>query len=133
VLDIGGTQAFKLIAFHPHIDTYELLDHLPGLLGDHLRSQLVTRHLGADAVELGPAGVDKGSGLAWLCDHLGIAASEVVAFGDEWNDLTMLRWAGHGVAMANADQLVLDHADEIAPSNADDGVAVVLERFLTTA
>jgi Cof subfamily protein (haloacid dehalogenase superfamily) len=133
VLAIGGTEAFKLIAFHPHIDTYELLDHLPGLLGDHLGSQLVTRHLGADAVELGPAGVDKGAALGWLCDHLEIASSEVVAFGDEWNDLTMLQWAGHGVAMANADQLVLDHADEIAPSNADDGVAVILERFLASS
>jgi Cof subfamily protein (haloacid dehalogenase superfamily) len=130
VLPLTGTEVFKLIAFHPHIDTYDLLDHLPHLLGEQLGSQLVTRHLGADAVELGPAGVDKGSGLMWLCDHLGIASSEVLAFGDEWNDLTMLQWSGHGVAMANADRLVLDQADEIAPSNADDGVAVVLERFI---
>lgn len=130
ILGIGGTQVFKLIAFHPHIDTYDLLDHLPRLLGEHLRSQLVTRHLGADAVELGPAGVDKAAGLAWLCDHLGIVSTEVVAFGDERNDLTMLQWAGHGVAMANAEPRVLDHADEVAPSNADDGVAVVLERLL---
>jgi Cof subfamily protein (haloacid dehalogenase superfamily) len=130
ILTLGGTEAFKLIAFHPDIDTYDLLDHVPRLLPDDLRQRLVTRHLGADAVELGPAGVDKAAGLAWLCGHLGIDAADVVAFGDEWNDVTMLQWAGHGVAMANADERVRAHADEIAPSNVDDGVAAVLERLL---
>ncbi|MCA1836532.1 MAG: HAD hydrolase family protein, partial [Actinobacteria bacterium] len=44
-------------------------------------------------------------------------------------DLPMLRWAGHGVAMANAHPAVLDAADEITASNSDDGLALVLERW----
>ncbi|HEU5370178.1 MAG TPA: HAD hydrolase family protein, partial [Ktedonobacterales bacterium] len=54
----------------------------------------------------------------------------VVAFGDMPNDLEMLAWAGRGVAVANAHPTVLQHAREIAPSNMEDGVAVVLERLL---
>lgn len=126
VLHLGGAVAIKLMVFHHDRTAHDLLDVLPALVGDALQ----VSHLGADAVEIGPAGIDKGSGLAWLCDHLGVAADDVVAFGDEYNDHSMLRWAGHGVAMGNADHVTKALADEVAPSNADDGVAVVLERLL---
>jgi hypothetical protein len=46
------------------------------------------------------------------------------------NDLAMLDWAGHAVAVANAQQDVLDAADEVTASNLDDGVAQVLERLV---
>ena len=54
----------------------------------------------------------------------------MVAFGDELNDVEMIAWAGHGVAMGNAADVAKDAADEIAPTNDEDGVAVVLERLL---
>ena len=60
---------------------------------------------------------------------LGIASDEVVAFGDMPNDIPMLLWAGHGVAMGNAHPDVLAAADEVAAPNTDDGVARVLERW----
>ena len=82
---------------------------------------------------VGPTGVDKGTGLAWLCAHLGVAAGDVVSFGDEFNDHEMLRWSGHGVAMANAHPLTRELADEVTVSNVDDGVAVALERILADA
>ena len=50
-------------------------------------------------VEISPAGVTKATGLAEVARRLEIAAADVVAFGDMPNDLEMLRWAGHGVAM----------------------------------
>ena len=55
---------------------------------------------------------------------------QVVAFGDAPNDLPTLRWAGLGIAVANAHPAVLAEADDVAPSNEDDGVAVLLERLL---
>lgn len=85
---------------------------------------------GAPFVEVSAEGVDKGSGLAALCRHLGIEASDVVAFGDELNDLDMIRWAGLGVAMGNAIDEVKQAADEVTTSNNDDGVALVVERLL---
>ncbi|MND05632.1 putative phosphatase [compost metagenome] len=55
----------------------------------------------------------------------------MIAFGDAPNDLPMLRWAGRGIAVANAHPTVLAAVHEIAPSNEDDGVAVILERLLS--
>ena len=80
-------------------------------------------------VEISAAGVSKAAALAELCAELGVAPEEVVAFGAYPNDLPMLEWAGHAVAVANAHPDVLRAADEIAASNVDDGVAAVLERL----
>ncbi len=85
---------------------------------------------GFSFIEIAAAGVDKGQALEALCGRLGIQAAEVIAFGDMPNDLGMLAWAGHGVAMANAHPDVLKQAREITVSHMDDGVAVVLERIL---
>ncbi len=98
--------------------------------------QLVRRTLGPAAeathssssamVEISAAGVTKASGLAWLCERDGIDASEVLAFGDMPNDVPMLTWAGHSVAMANAHPAVREIADDVTLSNDEDGVAVYL-------
>lgn len=122
----GAQEAIKLMVFHRHHTAHELLHIVPPLLG----ADLAVTHMGADCVEIGPAGIDKGTALAWLCAHLEVDAADVVAFGDEFNDHEMLRWAGLGIAMANAHPATRDLADEVTASNVDDGVAVALERIL---
>jgi Cof subfamily protein (haloacid dehalogenase superfamily) len=77
-------------------------------------------------VEISAAGVTKASTLALVCAAVGVAAGEVLAFGDMPNDLAMLRWAGTSYAVANAHPDVIAAADHLAPANDDDGVAVVL-------
>ena len=79
-------------------------------------------------VEISAAGVTKAAGLAWLGERQGIRASEVIAFGDMPNDLPMLAWAGHSVAMGNAHPAVRAVADEIGPTNDEDGVATYLRK-----
>ncbi len=74
--------------------------------------------------------VHKGSALSWLASHLDVPLDQVLAIGDDWNDLEMLRSAGLGVAVGNAHPDVLAIAGEVVPSVADDGVAVALERFV---
>ena len=81
-------------------------------------------------IEISAAGVDKGSTLAAYCGSLGIAAANVVAFGDMPNDIPMLTWAGRGVAVANADPLVLASADMVTLANNADGVASMLTTLL---
>ena len=76
------------------------------------------------------AGVSKATTLELLAAEHGFTADEVLAFGDSANDREMLDWAGHGVAVANGTAPVLAVADEIAPANTDDGVAVIIERLL---
>ena len=80
-------------------------------------------------IEVAAAGVNKGYALDRLAGDWGIDPADTVAFGDMPNDLEMLTWAGHGVAMGNAHPHITQIASEIAPHHGDDGVAVVLERW----
>ena len=74
-------------------------------------------------IETTHAGADKGAGLTWLCDYLGVSPKDTIAFGDSSNDITMLRAAGDGVAMANAFPECLAAADHVTASCQDSGVA----------
>lgn len=81
-------------------------------------------------VEINDGRAKKGAGLAALAEHLGIALSETIAFGDGTNDLSMIKTAGTGVAMGNAVPAVLEAADCITETNNDDGVGRMIERML---
>ncbi|QPP10734.1 HAD family phosphatase [Streptomyces bathyalis] len=85
---------------------------------------------GQDLVEMLPLGLSKAKGLSIAARRLGLSSRETIAFGDMPNDIPMLAWAAHGVAMANAHPELLSVADEIAGSNNEDGIAVLLERLL---
>jgi len=80
-------------------------------------------------VEIVPLGISKATGIQELARPRGITAAEVVAFGDMPNDVPMLGWAGLGVAMGNAHPDAVAAADEVTTTNAEDGVARVLERW----
>jgi hypothetical protein len=69
----------------------------------------------------------KSNGAAALAAHWGIAREEVAAFGDDLNDIDLLQWAGTGVAMANALEVVKTAADTVTLSNEEDGFAVWIE------
>jgi Cof subfamily protein (haloacid dehalogenase superfamily) len=85
-------------------------------------------------LDLLPPGVSKGSALERLAARLGVDRRETMAIGDNWNDVGMLEWAGQGMVMANATQELHALAEtrgwQQAPSNDEDGVAVVIERTL---
>lgn len=85
---------------------------------------------GGGLLELSATGVSKAATLAELAAGRGLSAADVVAFGDQPNDVEMLTWAGRGVAMADGHPEAIAAADEMAPPLADDGVAQVLERLL---
>ena len=75
-------------------------------------------------------GVDKSKALRESFSALGIAPENVIAFGDAQNDITMLRWAGIGVAMGNAVDETKEAADEVTLSNEEDGIAASLAKHL---
>ena len=72
----------------------------------------------------------KGQALKYLGNMRNIEVKDIVAIGDSYNDIDMLRFAGMGVAMANAPAAVKAAADFITDSNVDDGVATFLERYI---
>jgi HAD superfamily hydrolase (TIGR01484 family) len=80
-------------------------------------------------LDLSPVGVHKASGLAVVCERLGVDSADVLAIGDGRNDIEMLRWAGRGVAMGQAVEEVRSAADDVTASVHDDGVAVELDRW----
>ncbi len=84
----------------------------------------------AQVINAIPAGVSKGAALAWLAGHLGVPQPAVMAVGDSDNDVSMVSWAGIGVAMGGARASVLDVADWVAPPLDVHGVASALERFV---
>lgn len=74
-------------------------------------------------------GSDKGTALKGLCDILGINSDEAMTFGDASNDATMLRYAYYSFAMENGDDICKKSARFSAPSNAEDGVAQMVEKY----
>lgn len=83
-------------------------------------------------IEINPKGITKASGVRQVCGLLGIDMSEVVAMGDSLNDIAMIRAAGLGVAMGNAQEAVKRAADLVTLSNTDNGVAEVIYKHVLT-
>ena len=81
-------------------------------------------------IDLSAPGVTKASGLAEVCRMLGVAPAEVVACGDNRNDLEMLRFAGVAAVVANAHGEAKALADLMLPANVDDGVAQLIEALV---
>lgn len=75
-------------------------------------------------------GVDKGSGIRHLAQHLGIDLSDIAALGDTYNDIPMLDIVGHSYVMANAAEHMHDHGKFLAPSNNEAGVLTVIDHIV---
>jgi len=81
-------------------------------------------------LELGNPAVSKGTGIAYVAERLGISLDRTVTFGDGENDIELIQEAGFGVAVADANPLLLEHADWVCPSADEEGVATVIDAYL---
>jgi Cof subfamily protein (haloacid dehalogenase superfamily) len=81
-------------------------------------------------LEVLPQGSSKGAALRAVAARLDVAREEIIAVGDNLNDLSMIEYAGLGVAMANAPERLRAAADFVAPSNDEHGLQEVIERFI---
>ena len=81
-------------------------------------------------LEVMPKGISKGLGLKRICDYSGIDMKEVIAFGDSFNDISMIEAAGLGIAMGNAEEELKEIADFVTDDCDHDGIASALERFV---
>ena len=84
-------------------------------------------------LELVPKKIDKAASLDSLLTQLNLTSDSLIACGDGFNDLSMIKYAGLGVAMGNAQEPVKEAADFIAPTNDEDGIVSVLEKFIFKA
>lgn len=81
-------------------------------------------------IEVMPHNVDKATSLEEFVPKIGLTREDVICVGDGYNDVSMIRWAGLGVAMANARQPVKDAADRLTLSCDEDGVAALIEEII---
>lgn len=81
-------------------------------------------------IEINPAGVNKAAALKKVCEWLDLSMEHVMAVGDSMNDIAMIREAGLGVAMGNAQDIVKEEANFVTGSNKEDGVAQAIHKVL---
>ncbi len=118
-----GKDVVQLMAFGSEDERRE-----SGLFGDVLRHSEATSW-NPYFCDIIPEGSDKSRGLKAMADHFGFDMSETMAFGDGSNDMGMLRAAGIGVAMGNADEKVKESADYITTADTDHGIVNALRHF----
>lgn len=124
IADLALLDPVKLLARDDTADPDELLAVVAAVAGGRV---VATRSDPSAMVEMSAVGVTKASTLALIADRFGVAAAEVVAFGDMPNDVAMLSWAGRSFAVAGAHPAAVAAATDRAAGNDDDGVAAALE------
>ncbi|MEP9417185.1 HAD family hydrolase [Gordonia sp. VNQ95] len=124
--EIYTEPAVKLLVRAPRMPSAEMAQRLSGPIGELAQ---ITYSTDNGLIELSLPDTHKASGLRKLLEYSGSDASSTIAFGDMPNDVEMLTWVDHGVAMGHAHPAALAAADEITVGNNDDGVARVLERW----
>lgn len=107
----------------------EPLHRLELEMAEHLKGKMGVFRSEPFFLELVPEGIDKAKCLKILIGKIGVDREEMIACGDGYNDISMIEFAGLGVAMANAQEPVRNAADYITLSNEEDGVAAVVEKF----
>ncbi len=114
-----------LIAAEP-----ERIPELEAELGRRFRGRIYMAQSDAHLIEVMPDGVNKGTALERLADHLGLERSEIIAFGDNTNDLPLLQAAGLGVAVANAVPKLKAAAGYVTEAERNEGFDEGLRRFV---
>ncbi len=107
----------------------EDVPYLQSELRQFLREDVYIAQSQPYLIEIMPKNVNKANSLALLCEKSGISQDEVMACGDNTNDMEMIKWAGTGVAMANSVQVLKDAAQYVCSEERSLGVAEAIEKF----
>jgi Cof subfamily protein (haloacid dehalogenase superfamily) len=98
----------------------EALKYAPGVMGNRWHPGFT---------DITAVGIEKSKGVQMMAAHFGIKQNEIICFGDGGNDISMLEYAGIGVALGNANANVKGHADFVTTHIDEDGVANALKHF----
>jgi len=113
------------------IDLFSIPEEYRSEIGDMIKSKnLVVTSAIPNEVAITAQGADKGSAIRNLCDSLRISSDEVMTFGDAPNDCPMLEFAKYSFAMDNGSPICKKTAKHVAPSNAENGVAQMIEEYV---
>lgn len=134
---VGSWQQWRkiLVREQENIVKSEIIYRNPALVQE-LRKDLqqVARFTTVDSskynIEITRQGISKGNAVAILAGLYGLRREEIICIGDSENDLSMIEYAGLGIAMGNSSALVKEKADYITDSNDNDGVANAINKFV---
>lgn len=136
ILEKYTENKIEWISDYSTIDSPVKILFIPKSYDSNTEVKKHTKHLDIDIIESGfsfteivPKGVNKGSALKLVSEMLEIDHKDIIAFGDNENDIEMLQLAGTGVAMGNAPDHVKKEADMVTETNDKDGVYKVLEKI----
>lgn len=121
----NNVNPYKLLCLTNRGDTEQIAQDLRGKFGEFVNVTISTPTL----IEMVNAASSKETAIKWLCDKYDIKQDEIIALGDSENDIPMIRYAGLGVAMANAMDSVKAVSDYVTLSNNHNGVAAVINEF----
>lgn len=128
ILNISKNKKEYLKLAFTDSNTQNLLDLQQTLKKENIATIFSDHHY----IEHLPEGINKGTSLAYLTDLIGISLNDVVAIGDQENDLEMLTISGLGVAMGNANEKIKKQANLVTETNDKNGVALVIEKVIDT-
>ena len=128
VSSLADSLNFDPVKILTSVQPEELYDVL-SVIGGPYKDRLEFVRTAPFYIEVMPKNIHKAASLKYVCEQLGIQPEEVIAFGDAENDLEMIQFAGHGVAMGNACDALKEAADEVTLSNNEDGIAHSLKQL----
>jgi len=120
-------ESNKISLFFPAYDAEPLFRNV---YAPEFSDVLYATNAGREWIDFMNLGVDKGSGVAHLCNQLGIDIADAAAVGDTYNDIPMLERVGHSFIVANAEEHMQAHAKYMVPSNNDGGVLTLIDAIL---
>lgn len=127
------TDMERYIDYHPNkclmTAEPELAEKHEKILSERFQNELSISRSADYFIEIMPKGIDKAAAIDVLIRQLAIDRKDTVACGDGYNDISMVEYAGIGVAMSNAAEVVKEKADYITASNNEDGIVQVIEKF----
>jgi 5-amino-6-(5-phospho-D-ribitylamino)uracil phosphatase len=121
-------ESYEWLKFGYRIDEQRLMTDIWNRLQEHGGFEITSS--GPNNIEINPKGVSKATGLSKVCDYLGFKPCRVVTIGDGLNDIKMLQWAGLGIAMGNAEEVVKERAGYVTGRNEEHGVASAIKFLL---
>lgn len=122
---LRGTTPTKLII----VDSPEKTDSLLPYFKELFDKRLYVTKSNDEYLEFMPPEASKAKALALVSEWFGVPQPEVIAFGDSYNDIPMIKWAGLGVAVGNAKPELLAVADKVILSSKEDGVGIALDEI----
>lgn len=128
--DSEGKGAHKVMCMGPEVE----INTMENLLNKEFGKDIHIYRSRPTYLELAPASISKGSALEkLLIEKFSISIEHAISFGDNYNDIDLLKVSGHGVAVSNSREEVRAVANEITSESHEDGVALTLEKYFLQA